>query len=339
MIAPAPNLADRLLSAGCYMGGAPFTRGFRAGSASAFLQHHFSQALAGFFLMVIVFAGACAWEGVECLIAIKFPRLEADRGLGFIFSALDYLEFFLLLAFLPLFAMLVGLALSGSTWKVPLLARLTRKRWPLRVAFILNSSALLAIPFIAIFAFWSLSLTQRSSEDAKVYFLYDDGIPVPRWGYAMGLSRLALQAQRNWGKQSTVLDRLTKETLRTALGSGKVLILATHGEDGYAATYYAPEVLGIWPADSGAMDGTASPRFLRLSVRGADNKWSKSENVGVNSQLQLAYIFACHAGKRAAQWQEHLAPARVVTYNRFSTVWDHAVWFAFTGPSELKQVR
>jgi hypothetical protein len=53
----------------------------------------------------------------------------------------------------------------------------------------------------------------------------------------------------------------------------------------------------------------------------------------------VAYIFACNAGKKASQWEEHLSPARVVTYNRLSTVFDHAVWFAFSGPSQLKQLR
>jgi len=46
-----------------------------------------------------------------------------------------------------------------------------------------------------------------------------------------------------------------------------------------------------------------------------------SENAPVSSQLQLAYIFACDGGKKASQWEEHLAPAQVITYNRASTVW------------------
>src|SRR5262249_54171231 len=123
------------------------------------------------------------------------------------------------------------------------------------------------------------------------------------------------------------------------LKSGRVLILATHGEGGCAATYYSPQVMGVWPADSGARDETKSPHFLRIGFRGADDKWRRVENLSVNGDLQLAYIFACHAGTKAAQWQEHLAPARVVTYNRFSTVWDHAAWFALTGPEELKNLK
>jgi hypothetical protein len=182
-------------------------------------------------------------------------------------------------------------------------------------------------------------LTRRTVDNAKVYFLYDEGIAVPRWGYALGLYRISLQAQRNWGEGSTVLDRLNRQSLCTALASGRVIILATHGDAGYAVTYFAPEVLAVWPAESGVKDKTESPHFLLTGVRGADNKWGLSENVKVNDKLQLAYVFACNAGKKASQWQEHLSPARVVTYNRLSTVFDHAVWFAITGPSQLKQLR
>jgi len=131
----------------------------------------------------------------------------------------------------------------------------------------------------------------------------------------------------------------SRETLRLALQCGRVLILATHGDNGHAVTCYAPEVLGVWPAEIGAIDETKSLHFLRIGIRGADSKWSNLENVSVNPDLKLAYIFACHGGTKACQWQEHLAPAQVVVYNRFSTVWDHAIWFAFTGPSELKNLK
>jgi len=58
----------------------------------------------------------------------------------------------------------------------------------------------------------------------------------------------------------------------------------------------------------------------------------------VNRDVRLVYIFGCDSGKRAPLWQEHLAPARVVAYNRWSTVFDHALWFALTGPAELKEL-
>ena len=132
---------------------------------------------------------------------------------------------------------------------------------------------------------------------------------------------------------------MNRDTLRVAFGNGKVVILATHGDHGYAKTYFASEVLSVGPPDTGATDERKSFHFLKARVLGKDNKWSNAENVPVNDQLQLAYIFACDGGNKEAQWREHLAPAHVVSYNRVSTVLDHALWFAFTGPAQLREVR
>jgi len=339
MNARRTTVADRLLSASSYFGLAPLTRCWRARSSSEVVEHHFSQAMAAIAVWLVVLLAAGAWESIECLIYIKFPGVEEHPVLSFVFSSLDILELCLLLVFLPLFAALTALALLGSTRQVPLLKQLIRKRWPVQISFMLNSSVVVLIPVMMAFAVWATSLTRRSTSEAKVYFLYDAGIPVPRWGYAMVLCRICLEADRNWGKQTTVLDRLTKETLQAGLKNGRVLILATHGERGCAATYYSQQVMGVWPADSGARDEAKSPHFLRVGFRGADGKWRNTENMPVSGELQLAYIFACHAGTRASEWQEHLAPARVVTYNRFSTIWDHALWFAVTGPAELKNLK
>ena len=161
----------------------------------------------------------------------------------------------------------------------------------------------------------------------------------PRWGFGLGLYRVSWQAQRNWGKGSTVLDHLTKENLRAALANGRVVILATHGEDGYACAYYAADKLCVGPPASGATDEMKSSRFLRISVLGADYKPGGWENMAVNRELRLAYLFACNSGKKASQWEEHLAPAQVIMYNRVSTILDHGLWFAFTGPAQLKKLR
>src|SRR5207237_10554473 len=98
------------------------------------------------------------------------------------------------------------------------------------------------VPLITLLALHATSLTRRSGGDAAVYFLYDEGISVPRWGFALGLYRITLRAQQNWGKGCVVLDHLNRETLREALANGKV---ATHGEEGHADTCYAPEVLRV----------------------------------------------------------------------------------------------
>ena len=59
--------------------------------SSVFLQHHYQQAMAGFFLTFMLFLAACVFESAECLVAVAFPGLVwqlVDR-FG---SALPYLE-------------------------------------------------------------------------------------------------------------------------------------------------------------------------------------------------------------------------------------------------------
>jgi hypothetical protein len=337
----SPSPSDRLLSTAGYFGLDPLVKFWRSRSPNPFLQHHHAQAMSALFCVLLLFLAACLFDTAECIVFVQFPHFAQqliDRW-GWLLVYLDYAMWLPMLAIVALWVTLLGLAVAGSSWQVPLLKRLLQKPWVTRVSFVANSIFLALIPLIAVLAFHATSLTRRNSDNAAVYFLYDGGVWVPRWGFGLGLYRVSLQAQKKWGRGCTVLDHLNKETLRTALANGKVVILATHGADGYATTSFAHEILSVWPADTGATDGTNSSRFLRASVRGPDHKWGKDENVPVGGHLQLAYIFACNGGTKASQWAEHLAPAQVITYNRVSTVWDHAVWFALTGPGQMKKLQ
>lgn len=327
------SLSERLLSVAYYFGLSPLARLWRSRASNPFLQHHHAQAMAAFFVMLLVFLTIFLLEVGATFVCIYFPDIYGRFNQGVI------LELALLLGLAILWLLLIGLSLAGSIWPVILLKRLVRQTWVIRVSSVSNALVLVLIPFIAWLAYHATSLTRANREGAAVYVLYDEGIPVPRWGYALGLYCVTLQAQRNWGADSMVLDRLTKQSLRTALASGKVMILATHGGNGYACTYYAPEKLVVAPPDMGATNEKNNARFLRMGVLSADNKWGKLENVEVKGELQLAYIFGCDAGKMAARWEEHLSPARVITYNRPSTLFDHALWFAFTGPGQLEGLR
>ena len=276
---------------------------------------------------------------VEFLILVFLPGL--DRCLD---SCELWLAVALLLVLGGLFALwitLLALGLAGSTRELPLFRRLARSNRVMWLSYWANVLALALVPVIAIFACHATALTRTSRNDAAVYFLYDNGIPVPRWTYALGLYRISLLAQRKWGRGCTVVDRLNPPNLRTALAHGKVVFLATHGDDGYAYVFnralprISPGTLRIEPPDIDTRSGTKTCRGLCISVLGADNNWSKPETITMNSGLRLAYVFACDAGKRASQWQTNLAPAQVITYNRASTIYDHGWWFAFTGPARL----
>lgn len=267
---------------------------------------------------------------------------------GWLAIYLDYVLWPSGLAVVAVWLALLGLALVGSAWPMPGLRALSYRTWVVRGTFWGNAVTWLLIPCVLVFGLYSTSMISRNREGAAVYFLYDEGIGVPRSFYAMGLSRIAHQAEQNWGRHCTVLDSLTQETLRTALTSGKVIILATHGEGGYVGTYYAPQTLIVGPAPLGATDQQGRRQFLQTTVladywksrdRLLEGKWEHWKSLPVGDQVQLVYLFACHGGAKASEWQEHLAPARVISYNRFSWLSDHASWFAITGPSELQHLK
>lgn len=321
----------RLLGAACYFGFAPAVSLVRR-LPSTFFQHHRAHALGMFFLCQMWFVAVLVLDIGEWIALVQFPDLTRHKEWLYV----EYAAWALLAGLGVFWMMLVLSALRGSTGEMPLLTRLTRWPWVIRFSFVINSIALALIPILAVLALHATSLTRTNGPPAAVYFLYDEGIPVPRWAYALGLYRLSLQTQRN--DQTTVLDRLDKETLRQALAHGRVVIFATHGGDGNACTYYAPEKLCVAPPQLGAINDKQSARFLRMGVLRANNSFGPWENVDVNDRVRMVYMFGCDTGKKAAEWKEHLAPAQVFTYDRYSTVFDHGLWFFFTGPAELRKL-
>lgn len=340
MISSRPGLSERLLCFANYLGAAPLTRLWRSKRDEVFFTHHFTQAMAVLFCLASAFIGFYLLDTVRCLVFIAFPQVAqqvTEHWVPFL-RFVDYALWLPIIALATIWIMPMVFALCGSTRQLPLLKQLARRSWIIRLSLVFNTLILASIPIITVFAIHATSLTRTSHDGASVYFLYDEGVPVPRWVFTLGMYRITLQADRNWRKESTVVDHLNRANLRTALASGRVVILATHGQQGYAVTYYAPEYLCVGAPDTGTTNENNSPHFLHMKLLQPDNHWGKWENVAVNDNLKLAYLFACHGGEKASQWEEHLSPARVITYNRISTVYDHAWWFAFTGPKLLAQL-
>lgn len=312
-------------------------RSWHAKRQDMFFAHHFTQAMAVLFCLLSAIFGFCLFVTAECLFLTSFPNASQQiiERWGPYLRFIDYVIWPPIVVLAALWIMPAVFALCGSTRPVPLLKQLTRRTWMIRFSLFSNTLMLALAPVIAACALHASSLTRTCHKGASVYFLYDEGVGVPRWFFALGMYRISLQAESHWGKGCTVIDYLNQENLRTALTDGKVLILATHGQYGFAYTYYAPTVLAVGPADSGVKDQRNSSHFLSMSVVGKDNRYVHWENVAVSDNLQLAYIFACNGGERATEWKEHLSPAQVVTYNRVSTVYDHAYWFAIAGPAVI----
>ena len=162
---------------------------------------------------------------------------------------------------------------------------------------------------------------------------------MPRLGLRPGVVSRFLGGQTALGKGLCRSGSLEQADSARGIGLRKGADSPTHGGDGYVCTYYAPEKLGVGPPDKGATNEGKSSRFLRMSVFDADNKPGAWESVAVNSDLRLVYVFGCNVGTQAAEWEEHLAPARVITYKRESTIFDQCLWFAFVGPAQLNQLR
>jgi hypothetical protein len=216
MVTVLPSLIERLLSATCYVGMTPLVRIWRGSCSRPLLDHHASQATAAFALVLLALFAVTLFDIAECVLLVQFPTLGLPPSISstsyqtFLDSAMRVLSVSFGLAWM----ISIGLALAGSSFRVPLLKRLSRCRWVVRPSLVVNSISLGLVPILAGFAFYSSSLTQTNHGKGEVYFLYDDGIPVPRWGYAMGLFRISAIAHHKWGAGSVVLDQLDVGNLR-----------------------------------------------------------------------------------------------------------------------------
>ena len=141
---------------------------------------------------------------------------------------------------------------------------------------------------------------------AQAYMLYDDMGWVPRWVYALGFYRVTRAANARWGAGASVVAPLTEESLVAALREGCFVFIASHGdEDGFFN-----RERWFTPADVAAV------------TRGPD--------------LSLVYITGCDTGRQARQWEEALAPAATLTFDRISATLEHAAWLWLRGPTAVR---
>jgi hypothetical protein len=329
--APAPGLADRLLGSAYYFGMAPLVRLCCRPAANPFLRHHYAQAMAALFLAQILTLLVVLLTIALTFITVTYPAF-ARRFAAWGSLDLIILEFapWIAIGWGVLWAFLVVLVLAGSSWTVPLLGRWARRPALVQFAFVGNWLALLLVPLTTALAWHASSLTRTNGDGAAVYLLYDEAIGVPRWVYALGLYRVSLQARQQWGPDSVVLDRLNANTLRTALANGQVVILASHGKRGDVIT---PN-LGVAPPTLGATSEQHESCFLWCWGAGV-NETGTVEAIPVNRRLRLVYVSGCDSGQKAEEWEEHLSPAKVITFNRLSAPLEHLWWLLTAAPQEI----
>ena len=169
-----------------------------------------------------------------------------------------------------------------------------------------NHLMLILVVFIAVH---SNSMATQAEVPAQVYMLYDDMGYVPRWVFTTGFYPEIIESKKRFGPNSVAVMPLTKDAVDQAVSNGKLIYIAAHGADG---GIYLPAGIFMWPEDIGTYE--------------------------VNADLQYVYLSACDSGYKKDEWEAAFEPARVITFNRLSTVVEHVDWLMFEGPKVISEL-
>jgi hypothetical protein len=300
------------------------------------VQHHAAQALATILAFLAVLLGGCLyWTGLSYLLVYRRDLYERLPPLGGwdapVRDVLLFAPVFLgwLLAWSGGFL----LALFGSRRTLPLIRRLARRPFLLRLAFAGNTSLLAAAALTTALALHASSLTRDDDEPAAVYLLYDGMGVVPRWVMNLGFYRVSLAAQARWGPGSVVVAPLDEHHLRLALRHGRFVFLACHGQGGEITT----PGLRITPSPPAEAGATAA-RGLCLANDEGDDRCGRWRLLEAGQNLRFVYNSACDGGSKAGEWEQALTPAEVRTFGRLSAVIEHLLWLWSDGPRHAREM-
>jgi hypothetical protein len=259
---------------------------------TAFVQGHRQQALALSFLAVCLVALCVVLFLVNTWLHLTWDRTVSafridDRLRGVI----------IVLGVAWATAWLAGtlMAAAGSSRPLPILARLggqSRVRWTGMVG---AGSFWLAAACLAGMSLYADRVARPlDGNPAQLYILYDD-TQAPRWVMALVSSPTIHAAERHWGRGSTIVAPITPRSFAEALARGRFVYVAVHGDHGPLLH----------------KGGEITPQDVERGMP-------------VGKGLRLVYLSACYSGNMAAEWETALAPARVVSYPRFSAHLEHA---------------
>lgn len=299
----APGWRDRLAAAADYLCLAPLQLPQRELFTDRFRDAHHRFALAMFFLLLVVVALYAAG------IAVVTAAIMIDRSWyedwHIEFKVLGILrKVFLAWGVFWLFAM--ATALLGREAYLPVVWRLAlRTRLLLATAWVWR--ALYAVFLcVGLFAAHADGKLRQDARPGKVYILYEDGHRFPRWLFDIGFYPIARAAEQRFGPGEAVMLRVTKDSLHRAAKEATFLFLGTHG----------------------MKQGILVPEgFFRATDIAHDE---------VNPGLQYVYMSGCD---QATDWEEAFAPAKVVTFDRLTTVVEHILWMWFDGPDVVRGLR
>lgn len=300
---PIPNWPLRFRALAHYLGWAPIASLFARPSVCPFLVHHRRQAMGIFLLLglvVIVFVLAIVFLSYGMIFQRPFYDRTHPEGITLNITRK------LFLCWVVFWAYGGALALLGSRLEMPLVSLLGRSKWPVRLG------AGLMLVFYAVLAVGvpvgvhASSLTRQDAAPGKAYMLYENVDRFPRWMFTLAFYRISLAATERWGQGSVVVLRLSEDTLKRALAEANFVFIGSHGmKQGLLLK-----------------KGFIRPEDIR--------------KMGVNPGLRFVYLTSCDSGAQKDTWEQVFSPARVVTYDRLTTVLEHFWWLLFEGPQVVR---
>lgn len=294
---------QRLLAAAEYLGLAAFTHRRReAAPADDFVAGHHRHALA----LLLCFLGVIALYAIG--IAVVTVAIMNNRAMyeeyhleSHVLSGLRKV----FLAWAVFWGFAIATALLGREAYLPGLWRIAN--WPrvMRAAARVWLAIFVLLATTACFALFASTKVRQDTTPAKVHLLYENAGRFPRWLFAIGFYPMARAAEERFGPGQVVLQRVTRESLHRALHEARFAFLGTHGMH-----------QGILVPDG----------FFKVS------DVTPGE---VNPDLKFVYMAGCDQG---AGWETAFAPAKVISYNRLTSVAEHIWWMWFDGPRTLREL-
>lgn len=302
----SPRLLHRILCAFIYMGVAPVAYLFRYHHKSDFTRHHTTHALSSSFIMQVTFLLFLVLYILTILLGIFREDIYYAIRLEIVKSILFILTFSTLLI---LTAISMFYAVKGKSTRVPILSRVSQKTWMPAFTLLLSLVFFLVLLLIILLSCYSLSITPQSSNNAKVYMIYEDADFFPRWIFTLGFLPVTRRASIVLGLNSMCVCKWTDDTFKQAFSKGKFIFLATHGA-GPGMIYANSQVYKATDALI-ASDGN-QPHFI--------------------------YISACSLGKDDDSWNRIFPKSEIVSFDRWSAVLEHMWWLYSEGPDKLESL-
>ena len=299
-----PTWQNRCLALFVYAGGLPLLALAPRWRKNPFVAHHYNHAAAIILLLLLVTSvSAIILLSLSYLLVFHREFYESVHLESRMLSLIR--KTYLCWDVLWLFAAV--LALLGSTRHVLLVSRLAERKRLVRIGAVFSVGVCVITLLILPVAAHASMLVRSDPAPGAAYFIYEDLGIFPRWIFALGFYRVALEAREQYGRGSAVLLPLSPESVARAKREGHFVVIGAHGRPRGMVHRSG----WITPDDVRAMPGSNMLRFV--------------------------YLSSCDSGAQRKAWEEAFLPAKVVTFDRLSAVAEHIWWLWFQAPAALRE--